>query len=53
MKAFFRLLLRLLYRFRVYNDAVLKTPGPISDPTMVMQLPGSPTDKPTIIMRFQ
>jgi len=29
MKAFVRFFLRLLYGFRVYNDAVLKTPGPV------------------------
>src|SRR5712691_6258605 len=29
MKSIFRLLLRLLFGFRVCNDAVLKTPGPV------------------------
>ena len=29
MMAILRLLLRLLYRFRGYNEAVLKTPGPV------------------------
>ena len=29
MKIFFRLLLRLLFRFRAYDLAVLKTPGPV------------------------
>src|SRR5438093_2343700 len=29
MKAFLRWLLRQLYGFRVYNEAVLKTPGPV------------------------
>src|ERR1700675_3885413 len=29
MKPFLRLLLRLLYGFRVYNDAVLRSPGPV------------------------
>jgi acyl-[acyl-carrier-protein]-phospholipid O-acyltransferase/long-chain-fatty-acid--[acyl-carrier-protein] ligase len=29
MIAFVRFLLRLLFRFRGYNEAVLKTPGPV------------------------
>ncbi len=29
MKRFFRFLFRLLYGFEVYNEAVLKTPGPV------------------------
>ncbi len=29
MIAFFRFLLRLLFRFRGYNEAALKTPGPV------------------------
>ena len=29
MKAFFRLLLRCLFRFRAFNEAVLDTPGPV------------------------
>jgi acyl-[acyl-carrier-protein]-phospholipid O-acyltransferase / long-chain-fatty-acid--[acyl-carrier-protein] ligase len=29
MKAFFRFLLRLCFRFRAYNTEVLKTPGPV------------------------
>lgn len=29
MKLFFRLLLRLLFRFRAYNEGVLSTPGPV------------------------
>lgn len=29
MKVFFRWLLRLLFRFRAYNQEVLKTPGPV------------------------
>jgi acyl-[acyl-carrier-protein]-phospholipid O-acyltransferase / long-chain-fatty-acid--[acyl-carrier-protein] ligase len=29
MKAFFRFLLRILYRFRVVNEPVLKAPGPV------------------------
>ena len=29
MKTFFRLLFRLLYRFRAYNTAALNTPGPV------------------------
>jgi len=29
IKAFLQLMVRLLFRFRVHNDAVLKTPGPV------------------------
>src|SRR6266699_5131839 len=29
IKAILRILLRLLFRFRAYNEAVLKTPGPV------------------------
>ena len=29
MKRFVRLLLRLLYRFRAYNEAAVATPGPV------------------------
>src|ERR1700704_6019718 len=29
MKSFFRLLLRILYGFRVFNDSTLKTSGPV------------------------